>query len=141
MIVIDIAMVAIFCAYVFVPTHIFWSVLFWCLPSCCQLWVAYCFSAHICESGVFVPTIWFLILLYPLFCCLRIPAHLKVRDGFVPTYPLVEHVFVTTFLCGKFLCLPLWVRMFRQGLAVRSVGHVLVRADGIIVCRKSKIYP
>ena len=77
--------VAIFCAYVFVPTHIFWSVLFWCLPSCCQLWVAYCFSAHICESGVFVPTIWFLILLYPLFCCLRIPAHLMVRDGFVPT--------------------------------------------------------
>ena len=77
--------VAIFCAYVFVPTHIFWSVLFWCLPSCCQLWVAYCFSAHICEIGVFVPTIWFLILLYPLFCCLRIPAHLMVRDGFVPT--------------------------------------------------------
>ena len=37
------------------------------------------------ESGVFVPTIWFLILLYPLFCCLHIPAHLMVRDGFVPT--------------------------------------------------------
>ena len=58
--------------------------------------------------------------------------------GWICAYPLVEHVFVTTFLCGKFLCLPLWVRMFRQGLAVRSVGHVFVRADDVVVRRTSE---
>ena len=128
------------------------------------LCLRFCAYSHFLVSTVLVPTKLLPTLGCLLFFCphlwkWRFCAYHLVFDSFIPTvllpayscpldgkgwicaYPLVEHVFVTTFLCGKFLCLPLWVRMFRQGLAVRSFGHVLVGVDGVIVHRKSKIYP